>query len=367
MGRLALLSISTLFTLLVLEFAVRLFFPQQLIVLRPDVWIPSDEGIGYKHQANLDTLINTGERTVRLFTDENGYRIGDSHPQEPDMRILAVGDSFLEALQVEYDQTFAAILEHQLSDHFDMSIQVVNTGVSGYDPNHYAWTVRDELPRHEYAAVVVFIYVGNDIVSNQLTILPPRPPGQRHQFRLPRSVAFNELKNTLFYPINDELEQHSHLFILFKRSNESFLARLGLTPRYFPDAMLKSYADSPDWITTVDIFESIQVEADQYNIPTLFILLPSIYQIEEREFIQYTDAFNIDRDMVDVTQPQRILIELMESRDLLVIDTTPEFQVAIERGEDNFFGMVDTHFQPKSHQMVAEVVFPILQSTLSTN
>ncbi|MCB9437505.1 MAG: hypothetical protein H6673_11015 [Anaerolineales bacterium] len=365
--RFALLGISTLVTLVLLEFVVRLFFPQQLIVLRPDVWIPSDEGIGYKHQANLDTKVNTGERTVRLLTDENGYRIGERRTQEPDMRILAVGDSFLEALQVEYDETFTAILEDALSTQLGLDVQIVNTGVSGYSPNHYGWIVRHELPRQTYAAVLVFIFVDNDVVSEQITDMEPLPPGQRHHFRLPDGLSFGAWKESVFYPINDSLERHSQLYILLKHSNESFLARLGLTARYFPNAMLKSYQNSPDWDVTADIFESIQTEAEAQGIETIYIILPSIYQIEEREYEQYTTAFNIDRNSIDLEQPQRILRSSLEARGLIVVDTTPAMLQAKAQGAEDLFGKVDDHFGSGGHQVVADVVFPIVLSILDTN
>ena len=75
--QLFLILLSVLITLLILEGLVRSFKPQQLILIRPDIWIPV-EGVGWKMAPNVDTLINTGERDVWLITDQNGYRVGET-------------------------------------------------------------------------------------------------------------------------------------------------------------------------------------------------------------------------------------------------------------------------------------------------
>src|SRR6266480_6773533 len=57
------------------EWLVRRVAPQQLILLRPDVWQPADS-LGWVNQPNVNTMINTGDRTVRLMTDRDGFRVG---------------------------------------------------------------------------------------------------------------------------------------------------------------------------------------------------------------------------------------------------------------------------------------------------
>src|SRR5256714_14878773 len=82
------------------ELLVRLAAPQQLIVKRPDIWQPVDT-LGWNHRPNVSTTINTGERTIHLYTDRDGFRVGRAGRVEAKRRILLLGDSFMEARSEE--------------------------------------------------------------------------------------------------------------------------------------------------------------------------------------------------------------------------------------------------------------------------
>src|SRR5688500_10254593 len=84
-----------------LEISLRLFMPQQLITTT-DLYTPDETGLAIRHRAGLDMMVNTGERRVRFVTDENGYRVRDRDEEPGDINILALGDSYLAAMQVEY-------------------------------------------------------------------------------------------------------------------------------------------------------------------------------------------------------------------------------------------------------------------------
>jgi len=319
-----------------------------------------DNGIGHKHEVNVDTLINTGERTVRFLTDRNGYRIGANPVIEPTIRILAIGDSFLEALAVEYEQTITAHLEQMMSLNTGEVVKVVNTGVADYNPNHYLLTVRAELPRTHYDLVVVFCYLANDMTSSRTDRFPPRNPARRHRFRLPNTFNKREIIDATLYPVNDFLEERSHLFILFKNCASILLARMGLTASYFSRAMKTSSANSPAWDNTVAILADIKVEADNKDTPIAFVFLPATYQVDKSAFRRYVAMFNIDPAQVDLYQPQRILGEKLISRGITVFDTTAALGQAHADGVKDLYGQVDTHLGPNGHKVVAAYLAPKL-------
>lgn len=70
-----LFGISMALALGAAELAVRLVAPRQLIMVRPDIWQAVDS-LGWRHAGNLDTELNTGERTVAFVTDQEGFRVG---------------------------------------------------------------------------------------------------------------------------------------------------------------------------------------------------------------------------------------------------------------------------------------------------
>jgi hypothetical protein len=65
----------TLASLVVVETLVRLLAPQSLILLRPDIIIPTEQ-LAWRHAPDVDTRVNTGEREIRWTTDDQGMRIG---------------------------------------------------------------------------------------------------------------------------------------------------------------------------------------------------------------------------------------------------------------------------------------------------
>src|SRR5687768_751660 len=108
-----LMTISLAFTALLAEIGVRVAAPQQLIQIRPDLWQPADT-VGWLRLPDVNAEINTGERPVRLITDHQGFRIGQRGRTEG-TPVLLLGDSFMEALQVEHEQSLAGLLEPALS------------------------------------------------------------------------------------------------------------------------------------------------------------------------------------------------------------------------------------------------------------
>jgi len=91
-------------------------------------------------------------------------------------RVLVLGDSFVEGLQVDLDDTFPARLERNLG------VEVLNAGVSGYATDNELRAFARRLYRYRPDAVLLVFYVGNDVLENGARLflgnphgLPPKP------------------------------------------------------------------------------------------------------------------------------------------------------------------------------------------------
>ncbi len=342
--------------LVIAEVAVRMVAPQQLILKRPDIWMPVDT-LGWQHRPNVQTTVNTGERTVRLNTDREGFRVGERGRVDGDRRILLLGDSFMEALQVEYEQSVAGLLEQRLPELTGERIAVRNTAVGAWDPNHYLMQLRRSLTQESYDLVVVAFFLGNDVVSRRVEQFERRPPAEVHPFRLPRSLTAREVKDAWLYPINDFLEIRSHLFTLFKTRAQTLLMRVGLTARYFPPHFLKKRAGAKEWQVTAEICHELADVAAAHNTPIVFVLVPASYQVDREAFDHYVRGFDIDPAAVDIAQPNRIVSELLAARNLEVIDVSPAMERANAKGV-KLYGDVDPHLSPEGHVVVQQTVEP---------
>ena len=137
---LLLLSVTALFCIFLGEMLIRFVVPQQLIKPSHHIWRPDSE-IGWRHVENANAEINAGEWTVHFVTDGDGHRINyppvDPGVSVPDLNVLAIGDSYIEAVSVENSNAIPQVLQRLLSSGGFPSVNVVNAGVGGWDPNQY--------------------------------------------------------------------------------------------------------------------------------------------------------------------------------------------------------------------------------------
>jgi hypothetical protein len=207
-----LLALLGAFTSALLEIGVRILAPQVLAQDVPDLW-QQDEAIGWKHTPNARVLANTGDRDVEICTDAAGDRVSCSESARPDCarRILVVGDSYVEALAVPFEQTVWRQLES------DTGACTSVAGVSGWGPSQYLAAVRARLaePGARFDLVILSLYLGNDL-TDDAEKLPPAKDVQRRPFRLlPAGFSLEALVDWV-YPRNSWLESRSHAYVALR-------------------------------------------------------------------------------------------------------------------------------------------------------
>jgi hypothetical protein len=347
------------------ELLVRLVAPQQLIVRRPDVWEAVDT-LGWAHRPDVNTIVNTGERPVHVFTDRDGWRVGRTGRVEAQKRILLLGDSFMEALQVEYEQSCAGLLEARLAARLGEPVAVRNTAVGGWDPPQYLLQARRLLGREPYDLVLVSVFMGNDVVTRRVERYPPGPPVDlpMQPLRLPRHLTYSEFVNAVLYPINDFLKARSHLFVFLKQRAATLRMRAGLSADYFPDDLLRREASSPRWTVTAQILRDIRDLARARKTPTLFALIPASFQVDTGAFQRALRGYKLDPAAVDPDQPERLLSEAMRAYGLDVIDLLPDFRRA-DRAGSRLYGTVDPHLSPAGHELLERLLEPAVVARLA--
>ena len=150
--------------LLLLEFSFRVWHKTS----GHPVWV-SDSFRGYRHSANNRFVYNFDGGRVANVTDENGF-IGKGLSQEkkPSIRVIVLGDSFTEAVQVPWEQNYCSVLEEQLNKPSfapDKNVTVINAGVSGYSPIDEYQYFRRELKKFRPDMVVLQMFP-NDVFED---------------------------------------------------------------------------------------------------------------------------------------------------------------------------------------------------------
>lgn len=109
-----------------------------------------------------------------------GYRGPDWSLKKPPgtLRIIVVGDSFIEAPQVDESQTLCAVASRELARNCpfpcgqakNSRIQVMNFGIDGYGTAQELLTVRRDAWKFAPDIVVLAFFAGNDFRNNSLAL-----------------------------------------------------------------------------------------------------------------------------------------------------------------------------------------------------
>ncbi len=360
-GNVALLLGSVVLTVGLGELAVRWIRPQQL--RRPaNLYRPLDS-LGYGHLPNLRVRINTGERPVDLITDQDGYRVGAAGRGEGDVRVLVVGDSFMEAIEVPYDESLAGLLEARLPSALGRAVAVRDAGVSGYDPSQYLVTTARALAHERFSAVLVSIYTGNDIVTDRHDYYPARDRSPPLRPRWPRPWSLGRFGRTFVMPLMLQAQRYSHLAVLLWNGSELMRVKLGMWEWDFPPVLLRDHAESTAWDVTAGICADLAAVARGRGVPVRFVVVPQYIQLDSTLTATYARAVGIDPAEVDPDQPNTRLVAAMEAKGLDVVDALPALRAAYGTGV-NPYGSFDRHFSPEGHQVMATLVEPWLVKQL---
>lgn len=209
-SRAAIVFGSLIVALLLLETGVRLYSA---------LWFPRmmqlDDRLGWKHTPNVrKVFVNEFGERAEVIQNEYGHR-GRAYPLRKDpgkVRILVLGDSFTEGVQVGEDDLFTALLERA-----DPRFEVLNAGVGGYGTVQEYLYLESSGLKHNPDLVLLMIF-DNDLTDNCLPAYPglgPRPYAVRSGDRV-RIVTHPDpgefLKYALPVPFAEALNKRSYVF-----------------------------------------------------------------------------------------------------------------------------------------------------------
>lgn len=165
---LLLLGASLLVGLALAEGSLRLLGSSWPVFYRPDpvlgeVPIPGAEGW------------DRSENPVFVRFNEHGMRDRPRSLRKPPdtLRVALLGDSYVEAKQVDLEDTVGAVLERELAlcpSLGGRKVEVLNFGVAGYGTTQALLMFRERARKFAPDIVILGFFVGNDIRNNSLEL-----------------------------------------------------------------------------------------------------------------------------------------------------------------------------------------------------
>lgn len=148
--------------------------------------------------------------------NQYGWRDRDWSIAKPPqtVRIAVLGDSFVEAIQVEQEQTFWALAEAELNRRSPVRFELMNFGRSGFTTTEQLLVLEREVVRFSPDMVIVFFFPENDIedVSRETCPAPMRPfyiPGANGELAL--DLSFQDLAGFQARQAINPIKQNSAL------------------------------------------------------------------------------------------------------------------------------------------------------------
>ncbi len=354
-----LLGILGVLTAVSFEILVRVFAPQVLQHDVPDLWV-QDPVISWKHATNAHAVANTGDRDVEICTDALGDRVACGVVARSDCakRILAVGDSYVEALAVPFAETVWQRIDAET--HACTSV----TGVSGYHLSQYLVSARARLaePGAKYDLVILALYVGNDL-TNDAEKLPAAQDVQRRPFRLfPAGLSAQALFDW-FYPFNAWLESRSHAYLALRFTIRR-LRDPGDVGLYGVSRGLRKSLLTPDWLDeTARGVRLVAEAAHAHGARVLVVVIPERSQVLDPDGARLLRAMPGLTGDIDMSQTSRELMPRIQA--IAEVDRVVDLLPILRANPDPaFWGEGDTHFSPLGHVQWFEAIRAPVQDLL---
>ncbi len=296
-----------------------------------------DATLGWKGRPNGDGLYvrKTDDIRVPFHYNNLGFRDEDvAAKPEHGRRILILGDSFIENLEVEYEKTFPFLLEQQVklrSREWDVAI----VGSQGYSTAQQLLAFRSYHDAISPDVVLLCFYCGNDFEDN-----------------LRRRFAFLDEQGELCIPENNGsiwkhrarwlqrwLYESSHVVYLLKNGFQS-LTNVRLKPAS------KSIVDADEEYKlriTAKLLQQLAQEANAAGAEFGIVVIP----------------FRDDLTSGNV-QAQSFVARLCEDRQIPCLDLSPVLST------DDYF-KTDIHFNIKGHQIAAQAINEFLATSFQTH
>jgi len=334
-----------------LELALSVAYPIPFST-EDNMYFEADPYTGYKLKPRS---VGYYQRGILAVTNSHGHRDHEMPLKKPDstFRVLVLGDSFTVGANVQQDEAYPKILEKKLRKVFGQRIEVVNSGVGGWEPFQYAQYFEHYGRLFGPDLVIVGFFVGNDTFNSWTKVeeLPTAVLGRRVG-RQATAQPFLALKVFLY--------ERSHLVRLV-------LARGPLAPR---DFVRKQCDDFAEWYLAVQKarlanhlrYSSVQRDNAQNAInqlrrikdiasavPVIVALLPDENQINIA--LQRRVLDGKQRSQYDFRMPQAMLSEMLAEVGLPTIDLLPTVLA-----DNRCLYMNDTHWTPEGHQLVGSAI-----------
>lgn len=372
----ALALFTVVFCLSLFEVFLRFFYPQ---VHEHDKMFEYDQMLGWRFIANKKGAITWPPGTNHFIkTNSSGFR-DDPLPlnNSEKRKILVLGDSFVSNISVKDKDVFTEVMERELNN-----TSVINFGVNGYNQVQEYLLLKKRLDVINPDFVILVIYIRNDFTENigDTWLWPhpyPRPnasldeeDGSLQLHPAPALQPRDEIKSP-FWLFYRQLQLYNFiqpkLGVLVKRFFKKSKAKHKPSVDTPPELYLCPKVLSEETDLMYKIMEKLLLEIASVirkrDIPFLFVIAPSIVQVEQDSWNSTLRNLGEDYDDYDLLLPNKKLIKFAESNNLPMFDLLPILRAKAQK-EKMLYHPAEQHWTQDGNYVVAHALLDYLRSEI---
>lgn len=340
--------------------------------------------------------VHENDHPIRWSANAYGWRDQEWTVEKPQgvLRVAMLGDSYVEALQVESEKTFSVLTEKALTQTLNRPVEVMNFGRSCFTQTEELLVLKNEILKFSPDLVVLFFFPINDIgdVHPKTALSVMRPFYSLGPFgELLLDTRFKETREFKLKTWINPLKRHSAFISLLA---ERFIRyqgvqqakKSGILDEDNPDVSgtLRGYlslaTSTPDpqyaenYKLSKRLITEMQEICKQHGIHFVLVNidLPSYIPDVEQKFKKIDPSFNTrfyDQDLEQFSKSLNIPfigLEKIFSDKYLKTGTALHFKYWDELGTKGYweYGAHTGHWNEQGHQLVAGILSPRIQTLL---
>jgi GDSL-like Lipase/Acylhydrolase family len=348
-------------TLVALELGMAIFYPIPFSI-ESNMYFEADPYTGFRLKPGGVGQFQMG---IPAVANSHGHRDVEVPLTKPPgvFRILVLGDSFTVGANVRQEEAYPKVLERRLQSLYGPRIQVVNSGVGGWEPFQYAQYFEHYGYQFEPDLILVGFFVGNDTFDPGTDVSQLMTAMLGH--RISRSAATRPLIKLQIF-----LYEHSNLARLLlnrgpvsspalvrKRCDEFTEQYLAIQRARLPNHLRDSPAQRSKAQNAINQIRRIKERAGD-SVPVVVALLADENQVNQS--LQQRLVETKDMAAYDFKMPQSMLIEMFRDSGIPTIDVLPALLA-----DRRCLYMNDTHWTPEGHALAASVIHDGLAPVLA--
>ena len=330
----------------------------------------------WKHEGSASISINKIGLRDKNYTKK---KIKDT------FRVVVIGDSFAEAIQLDNDKTFWSLVEQKLSKCQKLdykNIEVVNFGVGDYGTAQEYTTLKYYASQFHPDLVLLTVFTDNDVINNSKVLSPEDRfspflslKDNKYNFDMSfRKTKTYQWRNSfvrkkLFALVNKSHvlqlinqtrvlinKQHSETISSEMMKDEDKLHNL----EFISDLYKKSSAIwQKEWNLTDESIKLIQQESYMLNSDYLVVTLSNPIQVYPNFLVR--KKYFKDYTIYDQFYPDQRIYKLSRIKDFKVLALAPLLQTYADKNKVFLHGFNNTklgngHWNHFGHQIAGEII-----------